>query len=127
MNYLLDTHTLIWFFDGNRKLSLKAQKAIETNNNNNYVSIASIWEIAIKISLERLIINLPFKNLNKELIKNNFQLLPITFHDIVILTSQPFHHNDPFDRIIIAQAIANNYTLITKDKLFSAYSLQTLW
>jgi PIN domain nuclease of toxin-antitoxin system len=127
MNYLLDTHALIWFLNGDKFLSSKARKAIESENASNFVSIASLWEIAIKISLDRLSIKVPFKKLSEELDKNNFQLLPITFSDTVVLTSLKFHHRDPFDRLIISQAIANGFTLISKDGEFSKYEIKLLW
>jgi PIN domain nuclease of toxin-antitoxin system len=127
MNYLLDTHVLIWFLDGDKSLSTKARKAIESDNAINFDSMASLWEIAIKLSLDRLSINMPFEKLSNELDKNNFQLLPITFNDTVILSTLTFHHRDPFDRLIISQSIANDFTLISKDKEFSAYKIKLLW
>jgi len=127
MNYLLDTHALIWFLNGDKSLSVKARKAIESDNASNFVSIASLWEIAIKLSLGRLSIKVPFDKLGNELDKNNFQLLPITFNDTVILSSLAFHHRDPFDRLIISQSIANEFTLISKDKEFSSYKIKLLW
>ena len=127
MNYLLDTHTLIWFLNGDKALSTKARKAIESDTATNFVSIASLWEIAIKLSLDRLSIKVSFEKLGTELDKNNFQLLPITFNDTVILSTLAFHHRDPFDRLIISQSIANNFTLISKDKEFSSYKIKLLW
>jgi len=127
MNYILDTHVLIWFLNGDKSLSTKARKAIESDNAENFVSIASIWEISIKLSLDRLSIKVPFAKLSNELDKNNFQLLPITFNDTVILSTLPFHHKDPFDRLIISQSIANDFTVISKDKEFSAYKIKLLW
>ena len=127
MNYLLDTHVLIWFLNGDKSLSPKARKAIESDNATNFVSIASLWEIAIKLSLDRISIKVPFANLGIELEKNNFQLLPITLADTVILSTLPFNHRDPFDRLIISQSISNNFTLISKDKEFSAYEIKLLW
>jgi PIN domain nuclease of toxin-antitoxin system len=127
MKYLLDTHVLIWFLNGDKSLSAKARKAIESDNATNFISIASLWEIAIKLSLDRLSIKVPFENLSNELDKNNFQLLPITFNDTVILSTLTFHHRDPFDRLIISQSIANDFTLISKDKEFSAYKIKLLW
>jgi PIN domain nuclease of toxin-antitoxin system len=127
MNYLLDTHTLIWFINGDRFLSARARKAIEADTASNFVSIASLWEIAIKISLDRLSINVPFEKLSNELDKNNFQLLPITFDDTVILSTLEFHHRDPFDRLIISQSIANDFTHISKDKELSGYEIKLLW
>ena len=118
MNYLLDTHVLIWFLNGDKSLSSKARKAIESDNATNFVSMASLWEIAIKLSLDRLSIKVPFEKISIELDKNNFQLLPITFADTVILSTLAFHHRDPFDRLIISQSMANNFTLISKDKEF---------
>jgi PIN domain nuclease of toxin-antitoxin system len=127
MNYLLDTHVLIWFLNGDKSLSTKARKAIESDNATNFVSIASLWEIAIKLSLDRLSIKVPFEKLSNELDKNSFQLLPITFNDTVILSTLVFYHRDPFDRLIISQSIANDFTLISKDKEFSSYKIKLLW
>ena len=127
MNYLLDTHVLIWFLNGDKSLSPKVRKAIESDNATNFVSIASLWEIAIKLSLDRISIKVPFVNLGIELEKNNFQLLPITLADTVILSTLPFNHRDPFDRLIISQSISNDFTLISKDKEFSSYEIKLLW
>ena len=127
MNYLLDTHVLIWFLNGDKALTSKARKAIESDNAINFISIASLWEIAIKISMERLTVKVPFEKLGAELDKNNFQILPITFNDTVVLSTLAFHHRDPFDRLIISQTIANDFTLISKDKEFAAYKTKLLW
>jgi len=127
MNYLLDTHALIWFLNGDKDLSTKARKAIESADAINFVSIASLWEIAIKISLERLELKMPFQTLSQEILNNSFQILPIVFEDILILSKLKFHHRDPFDRILISQAINNNFTLISKDKHFESYKVKLLW
>ena len=127
MNYLLDTHVLIWFLNGDKALSTKARKAIESENAINFISIASLWEIAIKISLDRLSIKVSFEKLSAELEKNNFQILPITFNDTIILSTLPFHHRDPFDRLIISQSISNDFTIISKDKEFAQYKIKLLW
>ena len=127
MNYLLDTHVLIWFLNGDKALSTKVRKAIESENAINFISIASLWEIAIKISLDRLSIKVSFEKLSAELEKNNFQILPITFNDTIILSTLPFLHRDPFDRLIISQSISNDFTLISKDKEFAQYKIKLLW
>lgn len=127
MHYLLDTRVLIWFLNGDKSLSAKARKAIEADAASNFVSIVSIWEIAIKLSLDRLSIKIPFEKLSDELEKNGFQLLPITFNDTIILSTLEFHHRDPFDRLIICQAFANDFTLISKDQEFSNYEIKLLW
>ena len=72
-------------------------------------------------------IKVSFEKLGTELDKNNFQLLPITFNDTVILSTLAFHHRDPFDRLIISQSIANDFKLISKDKEFSSYKIKLLW
>ena len=127
MNYLLDTHALIWFLNGDKDLSTKARKAIESSDSVNFISIASLWEIAIKISLERLELKMPFATLSEEIFNNNFQILPIVFEDILILSKLKFYHKDPFDRILISQAINNNFILISKDKNFDSYKVKLLW
>jgi PIN domain nuclease of toxin-antitoxin system len=127
MNYLLDTHTLIWFLNGDKDLSVKARKAIEASDSVNFISIASLWEIAIKISLDRLILKIPLADLVGEIEKNGFQLLPINFSDIIVLSSLPFHHRDPFDRLLISQGLSSGFTIITKDKFFPEYDAKILW
>ena len=127
MNYLLDTHTLIWFLNGDKSLSTKARKAIESSEATNFVSIVSLWEIAIKISLNRLDLKTSFENIGEEIINNNFQMLPITFQDTLVLSSLPFHHRDPFDRLLIAQGINNKFTIISKDEYFESYKTKVLW
>ena len=127
MSYLLDTHTLIWFLNGDGNLSLKARKVIESAEGVNFVSVASLWEIAIKISINRLELNTSFEQIGEEINNNNFKMLPITFQDTLIISSLPFHHRDPFDRLLIAQSLNNNFILISKDKFFDNYQIKTIW
>ena len=124
---LLDTHTLIWFIDGSDQLSQRARQEIETENANNFVSIASFWEIAIKVSLGKLELKTTFNQINNKLIENGFEVLPITFEDTLVISSLPLHHRDPFDRIIIAQAMTNNITIVSKDRQFSLYGVKVIW
>ena len=127
MNYLLDTHTLIWFLNGDDKLSKNAKEAIENPNNLKIVSIASIWEIAIKISLDKFRFEKGFKKF-LELIENNgFEIIPITFEHAITVAALEFTHRDPFDRLIIAQAISDKLTIITKDEYIEKYDVKTLW
>jgi len=127
MNYLLDTHTLIWFLSGDKNLSSRARKAIESAEATNFVSIVSLWEIAIKISLDRLELKRPFEKIEDEIFENGFQMLPMTFKDTLTLSSLPFHHNDPFDRVLISQGINNKLTIISKDQHFDRYKIKLLW
>jgi len=127
MKILLDTHTFLWFLSGASELSKQARKHIENPEHEKYISIASFWEIAIKSSLGKLTIDVPFSKLKTESIKNWFQILPITFEDTLQLYTLPFHHRDPFDRIIISQAKENNLTLVSRDGNFSQYDVNLLW
>ncbi len=127
MSNLLDTHTLIWFLDGDNSLSPIAKSLIERNGETNYVSIASIWEIAIKVSLGKLELHKPLYELSQQLKQNNFTLLPISFDDTLIISSLPFHHRDPFDRILIAQSITNKLKLISKDTHLAMYKIEIAW
>ena len=127
MQNLLDTHTLIWFLNGDKQLSVKARKAIEKSGTVNFVSVASLWEMAIKTSLGKLEMKSHFSKVAQLIDDNGFQILPITFADTLLLLSLPFHHKDPFDRIIITQSISNGLTIITKDEYFAQYEIKQLW
>jgi PIN domain nuclease of toxin-antitoxin system len=124
---LLDTHTFIWFINGDKQLSSVARVAIEKEDAINFISIASIWEMAIKISLRKLELKPPFTEINKQILENNFILLPIQIEDSLVVANLPFHHRDPFDRIIIAQAIQNDLSIISKDGHFDSYEVKIVW
>ena len=128
MNYLLDTHTFLWFLEGNNSLSFKARIIIENADNTIYVSIASIWEIAIKISISKLKLSVNLEEVKTEIVKNNFEILPLDFEHIIELTNLEQIHKDPFDRIIISQAISEKCTIISKDSNFDFYkNVNVLW
>jgi PIN domain nuclease of toxin-antitoxin system len=127
MKNLLDTHTFIWFLNGDKNLSTTAKKYIEDVDAENYLSIVSLWEIAIKISLGKLEINIPFEKLEAYILENNFQILPISFNDLIKLSNLPFHHRDPFDRLLIAQSMSNEINLISKDNFFAEYGVEQIW
>ena len=91
------------------------------------VSIASVWEIAIKSGLGKLELQRPFENLEADLQRLDIKILPIAFTEIDIYRSLPLHHRDPFDRILIAQSMGNSLTIITRDPLFEPYSIQVIW
>jgi len=113
--------------NGDTALSEKAKRSIEENDAVNFVSIASLWEIAIKISLRKLELKTPFATIEEQITNNGFQILPVTFADTLILSTLPFHHRDPFDRIIISQSFTNNLTIISKDKFFDTYQVALIW
>ena len=127
MNNLLDTHTVIWFINGNKEISSKAIDTILSNPEGNYVSIVSLWEIAIKKSINKIDLKFTFEDFNQEIIRNAFKILPVTYIDTLQVSKMPFHHNDLFDRIIIAQAQNNNFNLISTDKHFSSYNVNLIW
>ena len=124
---LLDTHTLIWFLDGNSLLSLNAKKEIEDEEAINFVSIASLWEIAIKISLGKIELKTSFNQISNKLSENGFLILPVTFEDTLVISSLKFHHRDPFDRVIIAQSMTNKMRIISKDTHFALYDSLVIW
>ncbi|HEY4290231.1 MAG TPA: type II toxin-antitoxin system VapC family toxin [Puia sp.] len=127
MQYLLDTHTLLWFLEDNSQLPGKVSSEIANIDNKCFLSIASLWEIAIKVSLGKLYIKFPFENFASYLSDNDIEVLPIAFVHLVQLSSLEQHHRDPFDRIIIAQGLVENLTIITKDEYFPNYTEKILW
>lgn len=124
---LLDTHTFIWYVNGDTELSQNAKTAIEADDTINFVSIASLWEMAIKISLGKLELKTPFNQIGRQIEANGFEVLPITLEDTMTLSLLPFHHRDPFDRIIIVQNFNNGLNLISKDKIFDLYRAKVIW
>lgn len=128
MNLLLDTHTFLWFTAGDSSLSQSARAAIEDENNNLYLSVASIWEIAIKVSIEKLELSEPFEDLiPQQLAENEVELLDISVDHAALITTMPFHHRDPFDRLIAAQAKVEQLTPVSVDAIFDAYGVDRLW
>jgi PIN domain nuclease of toxin-antitoxin system len=128
MEYLLDTHSFLWFINGDEQLSGKAKNAIADPDAIKYISIASFWEIAIKVNLGKLSLDMAYQDLRQQVVANGFEILPITFEHTIELLSLDLHHRDPFDRIIIAQALSENLVVISKDGNFSRYNkLQLLW
>ncbi len=124
---LLDTHTFIWFLNGDKELSKVARELITKELVSNFVSIASIWEIAIKTSINKLELKTPLYQLAGKLEENGFEILPVTFADTLTVSTLPFHHRDPFDRIIISQAKVNGMTIISKDGEFGNYDVKLVW
>jgi len=106
---------------------LKTQQIIEDAANNCFVSIATLWEIAIKNSLGRLDLHADLDRIFQIIDETGFELLPITVNHILTNSNLKFHHQDPFDRIIIAQAIHENLIIITKDEKFDKYNAPLIW
>lgn len=128
MNVLIDTHALIWFCEGNPSLSPAARAAMEDETNERYVSSAVAWEMAVKISLGKLSLKVDYHSIFPGVLDaNGFQLLTPQLDDYKGLISLPRHHGDPFDRVIISQAMLRGLTIISKDPEFSSYDVPLLW
>ena len=128
MKYLLDTHTLLWFLAGDETLSRKARQLIDDPGNEKFLSIVSLWEIAIKTGLGKLNLDKPFDQMFPERLDfNGIQILDITVDSLIKLTTLPFHHRDPFDRLIIAQGLVEGFPIISVDTVFDAYGISREW
>jgi len=128
VNLLLDTHALIWFLEGNTKLSSPARRYIGDPNNGAFVSIVSLWEIGIKLSSGRLEFQDSFEEIfPAELDRNGFLLVPVKIAHIAHVTSLPFHHRDPFDRMLIAQCHVEGFSIVSADAAFDGYAVSRLW
>jgi PIN domain nuclease of toxin-antitoxin system len=128
MNYLLDSHTFLWWDSRSHLLSYKAKQVCDDPSNTLFVSIASVWEIQIKAQLGKLTLALPLADMiQTQVSQNNLLILPLQLVHVYALASLPGHHRDPFDRLIIAQAIHENLTLITSDVQIAQYPVATLW
>lgn len=127
MNYLIDTHTFLWAISEDDQLSDTAKDLIEQVENTIYLSIASLWEMSIKISINKLELEEAFETLvPRELYNFNIQLM-IDIEHLVTLSSLPLHHRDPFDRLIISQSLIEKLPIISRDEKFYHYDINQIW
>jgi PIN domain nuclease of toxin-antitoxin system len=127
VSFLLDTNALLWWLAGSDRVTERAREVIEDPRQDVYVSAASAWEIAIKVGIGKLAVPADVATwLPVELEHNRFQPLPISLRHAVAIEALPRHHADPFDRMLIAQAIAEGMTIITGDETFTAYDVRTI-
>jgi PIN domain nuclease of toxin-antitoxin system len=128
MRLLLDTQPLIWYVDQDHLLSAAAHQAIGDPANELLISAATVWEIAIKVGLGKLKLSLPYRQWMTQAIADlNLALLPITVEYADVQAVLPRHHRDPFDRLLIAQAMVEQIPIVSGDPAFDAYSVQRLW
>jgi PIN domain nuclease of toxin-antitoxin system len=131
VQYLIDTHTFLWFVENSPSLSKVSRNLIENKQNQILISIASVWEISIKTSIGKLQIKGTYTSVIDDLNDNDIEILPIMFAHTVENNQLPFHHRDPFDRIIAAQAIVENIDFISADAAFDSYfsgkSVKRIW
>jgi len=121
MKYLIDTHVFLWFNEGVDALSEQAKQLITDKNNEIFVSIATLWEISIKMAIGKLEIVGEYELIIEDITENEMAILPINFAHTVMQNKLPLFHRDPFDRIIASQAIVENMDLISKDEIFDDY------
>ena len=127
MKLLLDTHSFLWFIEDNPRLSTKAKTLLESDTDL-LISAASLWEIAIKMSIGKLSLTEPFELfIPNQLVSNAIEVLPIALEHLALLSALPFHHRDPFDRLVIAQAIVEQLPLVSIDREFDPYGVKRLW
>lgn len=127
MRYLLDTHTVLWFLDDVDRLPKAVLETILDPANDKYVSIASAWELAIKISLGKLRFEGGVDHFFKVVAENGFELLPVKKGHVKRVETLPFLHRDPFDRILVASAMAEDMCLVTADGSVRQYDVASLW
>jgi PIN domain nuclease of toxin-antitoxin system len=127
VTFLLDTHAFLWFASGDEKLPIHIQDTIKNLKNSCFVSVASMWEISIKQRLGKLNSTLSIDKLFKLAEKNQIEILQISSEHLMKLSKLPLHHNDPFDRLIISQSIAEKLILISKDNALKSYPVKLSW
>lgn len=127
MNCLLDTHTLIWFLNGDKKLSKSVISLIENTDNKKFISICSLWEMSIKLGLKKLEFNGSISEIIDLIEENDFEILPLSLAHIVEYQGLPFVHRDPFDRMLIVQAMVEDLTILTRDENIPLYNIKTSW
>jgi PIN domain nuclease of toxin-antitoxin system len=128
MNILLDTHAFLWFVWDDAHLSQTAKDTITDPNNRKLVSVASVWEIAIKVSLQKLDLGMPYQQfMQSQLAINLFEILSLTLEHGAEVSRLPFHHRDPFDRLMIAQSMCEQLPIVSADPAFDAYSIKRIW
>jgi PIN domain nuclease of toxin-antitoxin system len=128
MNILLDTHVFLWLRSSPEKIPEKVLSAYYDLNNEIFLSVASIWEIQIKHQLGKLVLELPLDRLiDEQCVNNGLQLVPIETYHIFALAELPFHHKDPFDRLILVQAQLENLKLASADTVFCDYDVNLFW
>jgi PIN domain nuclease of toxin-antitoxin system len=130
LRLLLDTHAFLWFVAGDLSLSTPARAAIEDQANEVFVSIASAWEVAIKVSLGKLTVDAPSINafFEEQMEANGIAYLAIDPAHVFWVANVAFHHSDPFDRLLVAQAIEETMSLVTREvTVFAPYGVSLVW
>ena len=128
MNLLLDTHAFLWFIASDPRLSSQAQSLIQAPANRRWLSMASLWEMAIKVSLGKLTLAQPFDQfIPRQLQLNQIDVLAIELSHVAAVVAMPFHHRDPFDRLMAAQCQIEGLPIVSADPVFDSYSIRRVW
>lgn len=128
MRVLLDTHAFLWFVTADPKLGIRAEEVIRDGANDARLSMASVWEMAIKVSIGRLPIPEPLDTFIPEQLRaNRIGLLPIRLRHVYTVSRLPLHHRDPFDRILVAQALTGGTPIVSVDSELDRYGVHRLW
>ena len=128
MKLLLDTHTVLWWIADDKRLSAPARRAIARAEAVRWLSIASAWELTIKSSLGKLKLPHPAgRFLDEHLPLNRIEMLAITVPDLTRVEVLPFHHRDPFDRLLAAQALERDLAIVSADPIFERYGVKRIW
>lgn len=128
MRYLIDTHIFLWLIERPEALSATAVEVLTDKDSELLLSLASLWEIAIKVNIGKLRFEEPIEEFFiEQLRQSRIELLPIQFHHALKVRSLPLHHRDPFDRLIIAQALVESLPVISSDAAFDRYNLVRVW
>ncbi|MPY90560.1 MAG: PIN domain-containing protein [Luteitalea sp.] len=128
MRLLLDTHAFLWWVADDKRLSRRAHAAIADRTNECLVSLVSCWEMAIKVSLGKLSLGSTVNQfVPSQMATNGFTLLPIKFSHTARVASLAFHHRDPFDRVLVAQALLERLAIVSVDPAFRRYGVKRVW
>jgi PIN domain nuclease of toxin-antitoxin system len=127
MNVLIDTQSFIWFIEDDAKMPIKIKNFMNNKDNVLLLSIASLWEITIKMSIGKLKMQKNINDLIKDILEDGFKILSIKPEHLLNLSKLEFIHKDPCDRMIISQGIAENISIVSSDNIFKEYPIQVIW
>jgi len=128
MRVLVDTHTFLWALLENHRLSAKAKQILTSKEHELYFSLVSLWEIAVKMKIGKLnTVGSSVTYIRDEMAEYGMELLPIRYEHILQLERLPLHHSEPFDRLLIAQAVAESLPILTHDEKFPLYPVKLIW
>jgi len=127
MDFLIDTHVLLWYLEGSASLPGKIRTHINKSENNIFISIGSFWELAIKFSSGKLTAKYTLSEIKEDVLKREFEVLNISFEHLETLMTLPKLHGDPFDRLIISQAITQGLVILSADGQLKGYPVKVIW